>query len=113
MQNQHYILSSASKTTYIGGEAGLVIRPIKLLSCHIGAGFGYRSLNFESDQGWHSFVKRNYYGPTASAGLMFHIKSLVISAEATGMAYNLNRRNDTRCAVGVRIGMGYSFPIEN
>lgn len=113
LQNQHYILSSASKTTYIGGEAGLVIRPIKLLSCHIGVGFGYRTLNFESDQGWHSFVKRNYYGPTASAGLMLHVGGFVFSTEATGMVYNLNRRNDTRCAVGVKIGMGYSFPIEN
>ena len=111
--NSHYVLTGNSKTTYISGEAGLVIRPIKLLSCHIGAGFGYRALTFESDQGWHRYPKRTYYGPTASGGLMLHVGGFVFSTEATGMVYNLNRLNDTRCAVGVRIGMGYSFPIEN
>ena len=111
--NSHYVLSGNSKTTYLGGQLGLVVRPVKLLSIHIGAGFGYRTLNFESDQGWHSFVKRNYYGPTASAGIMFHIKNVVLSTEATGMMYNLNPINDVRCAWGVRIGMGGGFPIKN
>ncbi len=111
--NGHYVLTGISKTTYLGGQLGLVVRPHPLLSLHIGTGFGYRALTFESDQGWHRYPKRTYYGPTASVGLMFHIKSFVLSAEATSMVYNLNRLNDTRCAVGVRIGMGYSFPIEN
>lgn len=70
--NQHYVLTGASKTTYLGGELGLAVRPIKLLSIHIGAGFGYRSMNLESDQGWHRFMKRTYYDPTASLGVMFH-----------------------------------------
>ena len=112
-ENGHYVLTGVSKTTYLGGQVGLVIRPIKLLSIHIGAGFGYRTLNFQSDQGWHNFPKRNYYGPTASAGIMFHIKNVVLSAEATGMAYNLNPTNDVRGAWGVRMGVGLSFPIKN
>ena len=112
-QNQHYVLTGASKTTYLGGELGLVVRPIELLSLHIGAGFGYRSLNFESDQGWHRFLKRTYYGPTASLGVMFHVWHLALSAEATGMVYNLNTFNDMRCAVGVRVGIGFSIPVHN
>ena len=111
--NGHYTLSSISKTTYIGGQLGLVIRPCELLSLHIGAGFGYRTLNFESDQGWHRYLKRTYYGPTASLGVMFHIHGFVISAEATGMTYNLNRINDMKCAWGARVGIGYSFGIDN
>ena len=111
--DEHYVLTGVSKTTYMEGQLGFVVRPHKLVSVHLGAGYGYRTLNFESDQGWHSFVKRNYYGPTASAGIMFHIKNVVLSAEATGMMYNLNPINDVRCAWGVRIGMGGGFPIKN
>ena len=111
--NGHYVLTGISKTTYLGGQLGLVVRPHQLLSLHIGAGFGYRALTFESDQGWHRYPKRTYYGPTASGGLMFHIKSFVLSAEATSMVYNLNKLNDARYAVGARVGVGYSLPIKN
>lgn len=112
-ENGHYVLTGVSKTTYLGGQIGLVIRPRTLFSVHAGAGFGYRTLNFESDQGWHYYPKRNYYGPTASLGVMFHIWHLALSAEATGMLYNLNPINDVRCAWGVRMGVGVSFPIKN
>ena len=111
--NVHYVLTGVSKTTYLEGQLGLVVRPHDLFSLHIGAGFGYRTLNFESDQGWHNFPKRNYYGPTASLGVMFHVWRLALSAEATGMAYNLNRINDMKCAWGARVGIGYSFGIDN
>ena len=112
-ENGHYVLTGTSKTTYLGGQLGLVVRPHKLLSLHIGAGYSYRTLNFESDQGWHYYPKRNYHGPTASLGVMFHVWHLVFSAEATGMMYNLNPINDVRCAWGVRMGVGVSFPIKN
>ena len=111
--NVHYVLTGVSKTTYLEGQLGLVIRPLELFSLHVGAGFGYRTLNFESDQSWHNFPKRNYYGPTASLGVMFHVWRLALSAEATGMAYNLNRINDMKCAWGARVGIGYSFGIDN
>ena len=111
--NVHYILTGVSKTTYLEGQLGLVVRPHDLFSLHIGAGFGYRSLNFESDQGWHNFPKRNYYGPTASLGVMIHVWRLALSAEATGMMYNLNPINDVRCAWGVRMGVGLGFPMKN
>ncbi len=112
-ENGHYVLTGVSKTTYLGGQVGFVARPCTLLSVHAGAGFGYRTLNFESDQGWHYYPKRSYHGPTASLGVMFHIRHLVLSAEATGMMYNLNPINDVRCAWGVRMGVGVSFPIKN
>lgn len=111
--NVHYILTGVSKTTYLEGQLGLVVRPLELFSLHVGAGFGYRTLNFESDQGWHNFPKRNYYGPTASLGVMFHVWHLAFSAEATGMMYNLNPINEVRCAWGVRMGVGLSFPMKN
>lgn len=111
--NAHYVLTGISKTTYLGGQLGLVVRPHQLLSLHIGAGFGYRALTFESDQGWHHYPKRSFYGPTASVGLMFHIKSFVLSAEATSMVYNLNAQNDIRYVVGARVGVGCSLPIKN
>ena len=111
--NVHYVLTGASKTTYLEGQLGLVVRPHDLFSLHIGSGFGYRTLNFESDQSWHNFPKRNYYGPTASLGVMFHVWHLALSAEATGMMYNLNPINDVRCAWGVRMGVGLSFPMKN
>ena len=112
-ENGHYVLTGNSKSTCLGGELGLVVRPIRLLSLHVGAGFGYRALTFESDRGWHNFAKRNYYGPTASAGIMFHVKGVVISAEATGMVYNLNQRNETRAAAGWRMGVGFCIPYHN
>ena len=112
-EDGHYVLTGVSKTTYLGGQVGFVARPCTLLSVHAGAGFGYRTLNFESDQGWHYYPKRNYHGPTASLGVMFHVWHLVFSAEATGMMYNLNPINDVRCAWGVRMGVGVSFPIKN
>lgn len=113
--DEHYVLTGVSKTTYMEGQLGFVVRPHKLVSVHLGAGFGYRTLNFESDQGWHYYPKRNYHGPTASLGVMFHVWHLVFSAEATGMMYNLNPINDVRCAWGVRmgVGVGVSFPIKN
>ena len=52
-ENGHYVLTGKSKATYLGGQVGFVARPCTLLSVHAGAGFGYRTLNFESDQGWH------------------------------------------------------------
>lgn len=112
-EDGHYVLTGVSKTTYLEGQLGLVVRPLELFSLHIGAGYSYRTLNFESDQGWHYYPKRNYYGPTASLGVMFHIRHLVLSAEATGMVYNLNPINDVRCAWGVRMGVGFDFPIKN
>ena len=111
--NVHYILTGVSKTTYLEGQLGLVVRPLELFSLHVGAGFGFRTLNFESDQGWHNFPKRNYYGPTASLGVMFHVWHLALSTDATGMVYNLNPINEVRCAWGVRMGVGLCFPIKN
>lgn len=112
-QNGHYVLTGTSKTSYLGGQLGLVVRPCRLLSLHVGAGYGYRALTYESDQGWHNYLKRNYYGPTCSAGVMFHVKNVALSAEATGMAYNLNALNDMRCAFGVRLGIGCCFPYHH
>ncbi len=111
--NVHYVLTGVSKTTYLEGQLGLVVRPHDLFSLHIGAGFGYRTLNFESYQGWHNFPKRNYYGPTASLGVMFHVKGVALSAEACGMVYNLNSLNGIRGAFGVRIGMGFQLGIRS
>ena len=111
--NGHYVLSGASKTSYLGAQLGLVVRPCRLLSIHIGAGFGYRALKFESDQGWHSYPKRTYYGPTAAAGLMFHVKNIALSAEVTSMAYNLNTLNEMHYALGVRMGIGFCFPYHH
>ena len=110
--NQHYELTGNSKTSYLEGQLGLVVRPCKPLSIHIGAGFGYRSLNFESDQGWHSYKQRIYYGPTATFGFMFHIKGFVLSAEATGMAYNMATYNNIRYAIGARVGAGFCLPYK-
>lgn len=111
--NGHYVLTGASKTSYLGAQLGLVVRPCRLLSIHIGAGFGYRALKFESDQGWHSYPKRTYYGPTAAAGLMFHVKNMVLSAEVTSMAYNLNTLNEMHYALGVRMGVGFCIPYHH
>lgn len=108
--NGHYVLSGASKTTCLEGQLGFVVRPHNLVSVHLGAGYCYRTLNFESDQGWHYFPKRTFHGPTASLGVMFHVKGVALSAEACGMVYNLNPINDVRCAWGVRMGVGFFAP---
>ena len=110
--NQCYYIPGTSRTAYLEGQLGLVVRPLQVLSIHVGAGFGYRSLTFSSDHGWHSFPTRSYYGPTASFGFMFHIKSIVVSAEATGMVYNLNELNDMRYALGARAGVGFCLPYK-
>ncbi len=111
--DEHYVLTGVSKTTYMEGQLGFVVRPHKLVSVHLGAGYGYRTLNFESDQGWHHYPKRSYYGPTASLGVMFHVKGVALSAEACWMVYNLNPINDVRCAWGVRMGVGFQLGIRN
>ena len=108
--NQHYVLTGSSKTTYLGGQLGLVIRPCRPMSIHIGAGYAYRSLNFECDDGWHCYPKRNFHGPTASFGFMFHIKCFALSAEATGMVYNLNQSNTVKYTLGARVGIGFYLP---
>ncbi len=111
-EDGHYVLTGVSKTTYLEGQLGLVVRPLELFSLHIGAGYSYRTLNFESDQGWHYYPKRNYHGPTASLGVMFHVKGVALSAEAYGMVYNLNSINDVRGAFGVKMGVGFCLPRE-
>ena len=110
--NQFYYIPGTSRTACLEGQLGVVVRPLQVLSIHVGAGFCYRSLTFSSDHGWHSFPKRSYYGPTSSFGFMFHIKNIVVSAEATGMAYNLNELNDERYALGARIGVGFCLPYK-
>ena len=110
--DEHYVLTGISKTTYMEGQLGFVVRPHNLVSVHLGAGYGYRTLNLESDQGWHHYPKRSYYGPTASLGVMFHVKGVALSAEACGMVYNLNSINDVRGAFGVKMGVGFCLPRE-
>jgi len=105
-----YTLTGVSKTTYLGAQAGFVFRPCIPVSLHLGAGFGYRTLNFETEQGWYNLPKRTYYGPTASLGVMFHLWGFVLSAEATGMLYNCNPDNSAKFAGGVRIGAGFCLP---
>jgi hypothetical protein len=111
--NHHYYeLTGKSKTSYLEGQIGLVVRPCKVLSLHLGAGFGYRTYNLETNQGWRNLTTRCYYGPTASLGVMFHIKCVVLSAEVTGMVYNFNTRNDVMNSLGAKVGVGFCLPYQ-
>lgn len=105
-----YVLTGKQNTTRLSATAGLVALPCKLVSLHIGAGFGYRSLNIETESGWRSMPRRTAYGPEVALGLMFHIKGFVISAEGV-YTYDLNG-SDLKWSSGLegKLGIGFCLP---
>ena len=105
-----YVLTGRQNTTRLSATAGLVALPCKPMSIHIGAGFGYRSLNIETESGWRSMPKRTAYGPEVALGLMFHIKGFVISAEGI-YTYDLNG-SDLKWSSGLegKLGIGFCLP---
>ena len=111
-QKETYVLTGKQKGTKFSCLAGLTVRPCKPLSLHIGAGFGYRALTMETSNGWRNYPKRTYYGVDAAFGLMFHIKGVVLSAEAVCTAVDFNHSEvEFKNRIEAKIGVG--FMLEN
>ena len=110
-QNETYVLTGKQNSIRLSGIVGLAVRPCKPLSLHIGAGFGYRALTIEATNGWRNYPKRTYYGVDAAIGLMFHIKSFAISAEAVCTAVDFNHSEVAfKNRIEARIGVGFMLP---
>ena len=106
----YYVLTGKSKTSYFDALIGITGRRYKPVSFHFGVGFGYRTLNLEAESGsWYNLPQRNFYGPMLGTGLMFHIKGVVLSVEGVGM-YSLNKANPHKFLVGGKVGVGVCLP---
>ena len=106
-----YVLTGKQKATKISALAGLVVRPCQPLSIHIGAGFGYRALTAETENGWYNLPKRTYYGVDAALGLMFHIKGFSLSVEAVYTTCDFNHSEVKPLSrLEGKLGIGFCLP---
>ncbi len=79
-----YDLTGKTSTTRISVTAGAVFRTCKPLSVRLGAGFGYRAQNCETvNDGWYSIPYRTYMGADVELGLLWHIKSFLLTTDVT------------------------------
>lgn len=109
--NQNYVLTGKQKTTRLSATAGLVVRPCKPMSILLGAGFGYRSLNIETTDGWRNYPKRTFYGPEVAFGLMFHAKWFVLTTEVVAIPYDLNHSEvKWHKRIEGKLGIGFMLP---
>lgn len=109
-RSETYALTGKQKSSKLSFNAGLAVRPCKPLTLRIGTGFSCRALTVETTDGWRSYPKRTYYGVDAALGLMFHIKSFVISAEGV-YTYTISRyKPQWSSALEGRIGVGFCLP---
>ena len=107
----HYVLTGRQKATKFSALAGLVVRPCQPLSIHIGAGFGYRALTFETETGWYNLPKRTYYGVDAALGIMLHFKGVAISAEAVYTTCDFNHSEVKPLSrLEGKLGIGFFLP---
>lgn len=108
---QDYVLTGKQKTTRLSATAGLVVRPCKPMSILLGAGFGYRSLNIETTDGWRNYPKRTFYGPEVAFGFMFHIKWFVLTTEVVAIPYDFNHSEvKWHKRIEGKLGIGFMLP---
>ena len=106
-----YVLTGKQRGSRLSCTAGLVVLPCKIMSIHIGAGYGYRGLTMKTTDGWHSYNKRTYYGVDASLGLMFHINMITISAEVVVNAFDFNHSEVAfKNRIETKLGVGFMLP---
>ena len=110
-KNETYVLTGNQKGSKLSCTAGLVVCPHKLLSIHMGAGFGYRALTIETFDGWRNYPKLTYYGVDAALGLMFHIKGFALSVEAVYTTCDFNHSEvPWGKRLEAKVGVGFILP---
>ena len=76
-----YELTGKQKFSRISVIAGLVVNTCKPLSVYVGAGYGYRSLNCETESGkWYSYPARTFMGCDAEIGILLILRGCSLSA---------------------------------
>ncbi|MBP5557189.1 MAG: hypothetical protein J6X65_05765 [Bacteroidales bacterium] len=76
-----YELTGLKKFSRISATAGLVVNTCKPLSVYVGAGYGYRSLNCETEDGkWYSYPTRTFMGCDVAAGILLNLGGFALSA---------------------------------
>ncbi len=105
-----YELNGETSSSFIKGTIGMSIRPGEVVSAHFGAGVGYRKFNVNTNSGWYRYKRYTYIGPAFEAGVMFHIKNFVLSADVTGL-YNANKVCENRFVVGGDLGVGFCLSV--
>ena len=77
-----YNLTGASKTTRLSLIGGFVVHPTHIFTLSFGAGFGYRSLNLQTDDDtWYSYKPRTFLGADVALGFMINLNKFLFSAE--------------------------------
>ena len=99
-----YDLTGNTSTTRISVTAGAVFRTCKPLSVRLGAGFGYRAQNCETvADGWRSIPYRTYIGADVELGLLWHIKSFLLTTDVTTTNFKY---------VEFKLGMGFCLKLK-
>ncbi len=106
---REYDLTGKSKSSYIEAMAGITARRYQLISFLFGIGFNYRTNLIQSSEGWHRYKYNTYYGPVVATGLMFHIKSIVLSLEGT-TAFSVYSYSNYFFSFGGSLGVGFCIP---
>ncbi|MDD2203941.1 MAG: hypothetical protein PHU62_00035 [Bacteroidales bacterium] len=93
--------SGKTSTTRLSLTAGGVIRLAQPLFLYVGAGYGYRGLFWETENGqWIKNTGFSYSGIEAEAGVMGNIKDFVITAGVKTINFQY---------MEAKIGVGYKF----
>lgn len=104
-EGEQYDLTGRSKSTRISALVGIVLRPVKPIAFHVGAGFGYFAQTFEIQNGkWRSFPKRTYLGVDVALGMAFHIKKFMLSVEAVSTNFK---------TIELKTGIGFALSRES
>lgn len=98
---RYYDLTGQSKTVRLSLLAGAVIRPIKYLSIHVGAGVGYFAQTFETiEGGWYALHDNTYLGVDVATGLGLHFGKFMLSAEAVTTNFK---------TIEIKCGLGFAL----
>lgn len=85
------------KVYCIGGGMVKLFNPLYL---HLGAGYGYRAVTYETTDGnWARCVPETYHAGALDAGFLFRIKKILVSGSVTLMDGNPD----------IHFGLGYVF----
>lgn len=91
----------STRNSRLSVVAGAVVRTCSPLSLKLGVGFGYRSCLVWAPSLWYRVPSVSTLGVNAEAGVMFHLKNFLISADVVTLNFKY---------VEYKLGLGWYFP---
>lgn len=112
-ENAHaHFYNGETSVTVVSIIGGGVVRLNKIMDLRVGLGYGFRSISWKTMSGnWWRIENCLSRGLDVSAGMIFHIKRIIVSLDAVSYepTKEYNTKNPKRYYFESRIGLGYCF----